>query len=734
MYRFLLVFFNFFLLFSPKEVLANGRVTISGEVRDSVTKDVIVGASVLINDGAFWADTNSRGEFLIDDVVADDGEIAISYIGYVTYTVPISKKDNSVSKKILLKPSSLAIDEVVVVSQMVNSDINTSYTVSREALKHTQITDISQIDALLPGGKTTNSDLTQATTFSLRDGGDSSTGNVAFGTAIEVDGVRLSSNGSFGSLDSTDTRSIAVENIESIEVITGVPSVEYGDINSGVVKIKTRRGVSPLNTTLSINPKTYMISASKGIRLNEKGSTLNVSGEWARATSSLVSPYDSYTRRGTSAIYATSLQNNLRFEVGGTVNIGGSNSEDDPDAYTGEYTKGRDNVLRANTSIEWLANKSWMTNLKFDVSVNYNDKRVHNHVYYSYASQQPAVHATEEGYFVASQLPYSYFADAITDSKELNLAGAIKYSLNNKIGELDSRFKTGVQWKMTGNFGRGEYYEDFSVAPSGFRERDYSTYPFMHNISLYAEERLTIPIGTTSLTVIPGVRVESLFVDGAIYSNTTSISPRFNGALKINDNLTLRGGWDITEKLPSYYVLYPEQEYRDILSFGATYNNNEAFYSYYTQPYASESNPNLKWQRNHNSEIGIDANIAGVKIGISGYYNKTVGAYQYSTYYSPFSCNTYVLPDGYTMPSSPDIRVDSQTGDIFVRDQNDSNSSWQAMDVNVTNTTFTKTTYADNGADVIRKGVEVVVDFPRIMPLKTEIRLDLMHHIQMLVI
>ncbi|MFR9651189.1 MAG: TonB-dependent receptor [Rikenellaceae bacterium] len=716
----LFVLLSTHLLVGQIGVMANTPITIKGEVRDYQTKDVIPGVSIVVNNDYLWAVTDKDGQFSINNI-GESGELTLSSLGYSKQVVPFDNREQTLT--IYLKESSLALDEVVVTAQNSKEEINTTYTIGREALKHTQITDVSQISALLPGGKTTNPDLTSENTFSLRDG-DSSSGNAAFGTAVEVDGVRLSNNGSFGALDGTGTRGIAVDNIESIEIITGVPSVEYGDINSGVVKIQTRRGTSPLNTTLTINPKTYMASASKGIAIGEDGGVLNISGEWAKATSSLISPYSSYTRRGASAIYSNSLRDDLKFEAGTTINFGGSNSEDDPDAYTGEYTKGRDNTMRANTSLEWLVNKSWVTNLKLDLSVNYQDKTTHDHLYYSYASQQPAVHATEEGYFMASQLNYSYFADAIVESKELNLSGAFKYSLNHKLASLSSRFKAGIQWKMTGNLGRGEYYEDMSTAPSGFRERDYSIYPFMHNLSLYAEERLTIPIGSTSLTLIPGVRIETLFVDGAVYNNTTSISPRFNGSLKIDKNITLRGGWGITEKLPSYYVLYPEQEYRDILSFGATYNNNEAFYSYYTQPYTLETNPTLKWQRSRNAEIGVDANIGGVKIGVTAYYNKTVGAYQYSTYYTPFTYNTYVLPSGYSMPTAPEVKIDSQSGEIYVRDLNNISGGWTKMDVNVTNTTFTKTTYADNGADIDRKGVELVVDFPQIKPIKTQFRFD----------
>lgn len=719
MYKYILLLVSLILIALPSN--ANSKtIIVSGEVRNSETGEAVIGASISVSGDYLWAVTDKDGRFVIKNI-NKEGKLYVSHLCYVSCLVPFT--DNSSNLLIYIEPSSLEVDEVVVTAQNRNSDLNTSYVIGQEAIQHTQIMDVADIAALLPGGKTSNPDLTSENTFSLRDGG-SSTGNVAFGTAVEVDGVRVSGNGSFGDLDGVGTRNISVDNIESIEVITGVPSVEYGDINSGIIKIKTRRGESPLNTTLTVNPKTYMVSASKGIRLGDDASVLNLSGEWARATSDLTSPYDSYTRRGLSAIYSTSLRSDMRFEAGATMNIGGSNSEDDPDAYTGEYTIGRDNVFRVNSSFEWLVNKDWITNLNFDFSANYQDKSIHDHKYYSYASQQPAVHATEEGYFIANQLDYSYFADAMTESKELIVSSSLKYSLNHSLGSLYSRFKAGVQWKMTTNLGKGEYYDDMSKAPTGFRDRDYSQYPAMHNLSFYAEERLTIPIGSTSLTLLPGLRIESLFVDGAVYKSTTSFSPRFNASLKINNNLSVRGGWGVTEKLPSYYVLYPQQEYRDILSFGATYNNNEAFYSYYTQPYALETNSNLKWQRNYNSELGIDAKVGGVKIAFTGFYNKTKGAYQYSNYYTPFTYNTYVLPSDYKMPSTPEIKVDSQTGDIYVRDLSDADASWQMMDVNVTNTTFTKTTYADNGADIVRKGLELVVDFPQIKPLKTTFRFD----------
>ena len=217
-------------------------------------------------------------------------------------------------------------------------------------MEHLQVSNVSDISALLPGGKTKVPDLTTNNIFSLRDGG-STAGNAAFGTAVEVDGVRIGNNGSFGNMNGVDTRNITVADIESVEVITGVPSAEYGDLNSGMVKIHTRKGKTPWNILLSINPRTEQVSFAKGLDLGNNKGVININGEWTKATQKLVSPYSSYTRRGFSAGYSNTFRNVLRFDIGVTGNIGGMNTKDDPDAYSGEYNKVRDNVFRTNTSL-----------------------------------------------------------------------------------------------------------------------------------------------------------------------------------------------------------------------------------------------------------------------------------------------------------------------------------------------------------------------------------------------
>ena len=92
--------------------------------------------------------------------------------------------------------------------------------------------------AFLPGGATQSNTLTSEKRFDIRAASGES-GNSSFGTAVEVDGVRLSNNASYSDIKGVSTNNIASANVESVEVITGVPSVEYGDMGSGVVKINT---------------------------------------------------------------------------------------------------------------------------------------------------------------------------------------------------------------------------------------------------------------------------------------------------------------------------------------------------------------------------------------------------------------------------------------------------------------------------------------------------------------
>lgn len=704
---------------SPSFAQKGSFYSISGKIVDSKSGEPVIGAAVNVEDTGIWAISDENGAFSLADIRPGSYSVLFSCLGYVDRSLSFVVRKDIPSLTIKMDLNTLALKGVTVTAERDREGMNTSLKFGANALNHLQMSNVTDISSLLPGGKTVNPDLTSENSVSLRSGGLAA-GNAAFGTALEVDGVRVGNNASFGTMTGSGTRNISTENVQSIEVITGVPSAEYGDLNSGMVRINTRKGLTPWNITFAVNPRTYQASASKGIDLNHKG-VLNVSAEWTRATKKLSSPYTSYTRRGFSASYSNTFKKVLKFEIGATGNIGGMNTKNDPDAYVGTWSKLRDNVFRANTSLTWLLRKSWITNLKFDASVNYNDNRSQDHAYSSSASVLPSVHAQTQGYYLADRLPKGYFSDKVVDSKELDYAAALKYEWFKKSGKRISKLKAGIQWKANGNVGEGEYYKDPSLAANGYRPRPYSQYPFMHNLALYAEEDYTFPIGKTSLQVSAGLRMENLFVKDTDYKNVSSLSPRFNAKWKVSNNFSMRGGWGVSEKLPSFYILYPVQNYRDIQTFAFSHGDSSS-YIYYTQPYKMLFNENLKWQKSYNAEFGIEAYFLHTSVSLVGFFNKTKDPYTYQNVYTPFSYNIMSIPSDYKVPDNPQLRVDDQTGQVYMRGTDE--EFWTPMATKVTDRTFFESQMPGNGDDIYRTGAELIVDFPEIAPIRTKFRLD----------
>jgi outer membrane receptor protein involved in Fe transport len=700
------------LVIACAEALAAG-VRVRGKVED-VKGEPVPGAVIRLDENYLWAVTDAKGVFVLESVEPGSYQLETECLGYAADLRRLRVTGAIDNLIIVLQEQTLALNEVVVTAEQSKENLNTTRKIERTALEHLQVSGLSNIAALMPGGKTANPDLTAASELTVRGGG-STTGNAAFGTAVEVNGVRMGDNAAFGGLAGVDTRSLQVENIESVEVISGVPSAEYGDLGSGMVRVTTRKGRTPVQATFAVNPRTYDVSVSKGIVVGE--GVLNVSGQWTRATQKLTSPYTSYTRRGFTAEYSRTFGKKLRLEAGITGNIGGMDSKDDPDAFSNEFTKARDNLLTPHLKLTWLLNKSWITNLSLEGSVYYHDNRTHEHLYNSYGTSQPAVHAEEEGYFLATALPTTFYADRITDSQELDYAASLKYDWLHHFGDVKSVLKAGVQWKADGNVGAGEYYENPALAANGYRPRPYTDYPYMHNLAVYVEEKIT----WKGLEVSAGLRGERTFIEGSQYQNLQTLSPRLNARYHVTSNLSFRGGWGITRKLPGFYILFPRQEYRDIQTFGFSHGN-EATYLYYTIPYTMTYNPDLRWQSNRNAEIGVDYERWGWSISLAAFRNVTKDPYELANLYTPISYTALQLPAGFQMPADPQMVVDQQTGAVYLRGEAD--EYWTPMDVRVNDRTFAGSRMQRNGADVVRSGLELTADFPEIPYIRTRLRLD----------
>ena len=279
--------------------------TFSGIVINKTTGAPIEFATIHLKGTSQWAVADAQGRFVIKNVQDGKNTVEISCLGYVTDTKEIIISKDITNYKASLVEDNLTLESVVVTARENENSATTTRTIDRTALDHVQMVNVADVSSLLPGGATSNPLLTSDQRISIRSGSATEDGNASFGTAVEVDGVRLSSNASFSNFSTgsgvkgSTTNNIASSNVESIEVISGVASVEYGDLSSGVVKINTKKGITPYSITLTTNPNTKQASISKGFSLghNKNGNSngvMNASAEYTKAITDSRSPYTSY--------------------------------------------------------------------------------------------------------------------------------------------------------------------------------------------------------------------------------------------------------------------------------------------------------------------------------------------------------------------------------------------------------------------------------------------------------
>lgn len=741
------------LLLLPVGLMAQ-TVTMAGMVTDEQSGKPVEFASILMKENGFWAITDAKGAFSIKNVPVGKVTLTIQCLGYAKRDIVLNIVRDMPRLRFTMKQESLKLDEVTVTAKRKTDESTTSYTIDRTTLDNQQLLNIGDITTLMPGGKTINPTLMNDNRMALRSG-SSEKGNASFGTAIEVDGIRMNNNGEMGETTGASTRTLSTSNIESVEVVTGIPSVEYGDLSNGVVKVNTRKGKSPFIIEGKINQHTYQIAVNKGFDLGGRNGVLNASFERARSNSNIASPYTAYQRNILSLNYMNIFMQNttpLTLNVGLTGNIGGYNAEADPDNELDDYTKSRDNALRANFDLNWLLNKSWITNLSLRGSLSYADKRYQSYAHASSASTQPYIHTLEEGYFIAT--PYDQILSSnlspltsiilgptgywhvmqYQDSKPLSYALRLKADWTHRFGKVMSRLMAGAELTGSKNNGRGTYYEDMRYAPT-WREYRYDELPAMNNVALYAEEKVSIPTSKLStLELTAGLRDDITMISGSDYGTVSSLSPRFNGRYifwqnrkkQLVSDFIVHAGWGKSVKLPSFQVLYPSPAYSDLLAFSSpSTSDNTSLYAYHTYPSKAVYNPDLKWQSTHQTDIGFEMNLKGTRISVSAFHHRTYDPYIATHLYTPFSYK-------YTPPSSLDgvsidlanrtYSINQQTGVVTV---SDATGAQQPIDLayNTRKTYLTNAKYV-NASPLDRWGLEWIVDFKQIKALRTSIRLD----------
>lgn len=712
------------------------KVSIEGTVTEYGSKEPIAGCVVSIPTLELWVVTDAKGRFRMPSVTTGSYTIEASCLGYepLSYKVTVSSSIPSLSLR--LKESSLQLNTVTVTAQKGRS-INSSSTIDRQAMDHLQATSVKDVMQLLPGVLTSNPALTDATSnfVGIRDlnGMTSSNANsvnsstvgvYVDGASVNNDALMVGTEAEFGQKNDRgiDTRTLSTDNIESIEVVRGVASAEYGNMSAGAVIVKTKQGRTPYEVRVKSVPDTKAVALNKGFSLGADKGFLNVGLDYANAMKDIRTAEESFDRGTFSVGYSNTFnRDRTPFQFNAKVSgyLAASTTKPDPDNVSQDERKElNDRSLTVNLNGSWLLNKSWITSLKYVLSTTMTRQ-------YAREMLTPKEHgvpnpgAAENGEYLAEFTPDIFLRDIRNLSMAYYTNAKLVAELSGRYGGVYNKAMAGVEWNNSGNTGKGLYYR--GVRPIGFRPEPFSDIPFLNKVSLFVEDKATLPLGSTSLTLQAGGRFTYMATD--LLKDKWAIDPRFNVKYTLISNrapkkvreVSLRAGWGIQTTLPGLRMLYPFPVYDDrvSLSWGGTAETGPvAAWTTKVTTRDEMRNADLKMQYSKNLEAGVEFDLFGVRGSVVYYNEKMRNGYSFRQAPQAFAYREY---DTYSGTEAPVYIDDPEHPGQLVLGVD--GKPLEYTDVQVFRTP--KKPANDNKYD--KWGVEYTFDFGQIRPIRTSV-------------
>jgi len=676
--------------------------TLRGTVSDASSKEPIPFATVATKPGGASTATDANGNF---SLTLADGEytVTISFIGYKTQTHRV-KVQGMRRLNVSLQEDSHVLGEVVVTAKE-STGLTSTSRIDRDAMEHLQPTSFTDLLELLPGNISADPDMGSVNSIKLRETGTlGATGTAStstdynitsLGTLFMVDGAPINGDANMqnvpnASSDRTspefkkdmtnkgvDMRAISTDNIESVEVVRGIPSAEYGNLTTGMVNIKRIRRATPLTARFKADEYSKLFSVGKGFYLPGTGHIVNVDAGYL---DSKVDPRDNlenYKRLNVSA------RLNLKFErkahtlawIAGVDYTGSfDNTKTDPDlSYTkvNEY-KSRYNRFNFTSDLNIAFHKiKWLQSVNLNTSASYQHDRLERHKQVAPQRASVAPTSMEEGEHDGQYLLSEYIADYVSDGKPLNIFVKAKAEGRLAWRELVNAYKVGMEWTLSKNYGDGQVYDLTKPLSASWttRPRAYKDIPALNVLSFYAEDNITLPVGNNKAELQLGLRTIQLpgldkqyYLSGKVY-----VDPRLNGKWTFPDihigkrtlKIFLAGGYGLTTKMPTIAYLYPQVNYNDFIQLNYYDVNDPVNLSRINlRTYIDQvANYQLKPARNHKWEIRLGFNFGHNSLQITYFNEKLRSGFRYSSVYQPYTYREYDVSaiDATTLTAPPSL-------------------------------------------------------------------------------
>lgn len=213
-----------------------------------------------------------------------------------------------------------------------------------------------------------------------------------------------------------------------MEVIRGIPSVEYGNLTSGVVIVKTKTGATPWEAKFKADPYSKMIYAGKGFAL-DNGGAINAGVDWTQSFGDTRKRYLGYDRITATIGYSNNIDvagRPMLLRINGTFYSNVNNSKTDPQMQITSSTY-ENQYIGAHLNLEgsWKLNGTVLSALDYNlmVSQSYQSDRLHEYV----SSPSGVItNTTTPGMNEGIFLPSTYYSDYEIEGKPLNIYLQVK--------------------------------------------------------------------------------------------------------------------------------------------------------------------------------------------------------------------------------------------------------------------------------------------------------------------
>jgi outer membrane receptor protein involved in Fe transport len=708
----------------------NRTASLSGYVVNKEGEDPELGCIIVLVELNMWGMTDQNGFYRIDKIpVGGTYTIKTSSLGLETFETKINFSESREYKlDISIARMSFEMEEIVVLAEE-KKGLGSTSSISQEAMEHLQPASLKDIMQLLPGQLTTNPNLSGKAQISIRDIGTDA--NSSLGTAIIVDGSPISNNAdmqtkstSISAVDGggVDVRQIATNNIESVEVIRGIASVEYGDMTSGAVIVRTKAGETPFNAKASISPLIKRASLGKGYRLKKTAAAINFDVDYTSSIDSKITPYEGFERLSAQVGYSKTFMKStvpLTFNIKGKYfqTIDAEKSDPDFINQNEEYISS-DKGWNLGIHGKWNLKKLLITNLDYSFSSSINFQELYSREVVSLGYIQPISNARRDTLMPGEYAPSEYFSEMTVDGRPYNIYGKLTASKIIYHGNVLNNILYGLDYRSSGNNGKGRIYDEMRPPRLGggnaTRPRPYDEVPGLSQFSLFLSDNLTLPLGNTTLFLEAGLRFNNYqpisLLEGEI---NTSLEPRVNLKYEflndrnnsLFDKFAVFGGYGIHSKSPTIVHLYPDLAYYDLNSFNYFASDPLERLLLVTTRVAETSNPDLKPIRNDKYEAGFEGEINRINFKINAYYEEQEDGLDFANeaiflefYKWNLSDPNIEFPEG--MPPVIDLQNPTEI-DTFIAN-------------------FNKPV---NTRTLIKKGVEYVVNLGELKPIKTSLNI-----------